>query len=226
MESQPHTSVASRLDAVRASLPEGIDLVAISKYHPKEMILEAYAAGQRRFGENHIMEMAEKAASLPTDIEWHFTGHVQTNKIKYMAPFVHTIQSVDSFHALSEINKHALRVERTICCLLQVHVAQEETKYGLRPDELLRLLRTEPWKELKGVRITGLMAMASNTNDDTQIRHEFRAVRALFEQVRDEFFPDDAAFCTLSEGMTADYPLAISEGANMVRIGSAIFGNR
>lgn len=226
MESLSPINVASRLEAVRSTLPDGVALVAISKYHPKEMILEAYAAGQRRFGENHVMEMAEKAASLPTDIEWHFTGHVQTNKIKYMAPFVHTIQSVDSFHALSEINKHALRVGRTICCLLQVHVAQEETKYGLRPDDLLHLLRTEPWRELKGVRITGLMAMASNTDDETQIRGEFRAVRALFEQVRDEFFSDDLAFNTLSEGMTADYPIAISEGANMVRIGSAIFAER
>ncbi|MBO7498329.1 MAG: YggS family pyridoxal phosphate-dependent enzyme [Bacteroidaceae bacterium] len=219
-------SIAGRLETVRASLKEGVQLVAISKYHPKEKIEEAYAAGQRRFGENYILEMAEKAAVLPKDIEWHFTGHVQTNKIKFMAPFVHTIQSVDSFHALSEINKHALRNERTIHCLLQLHVAQEDTKYGLTPDECLHLLRTEPWRELKGVRITGLMAMATNTNNEVQIRKEFHSVRTFFEQVKKEFFADDTEFSILSEGMTDDYPIAISEGANMVRIGSAIFGPR
>ena len=219
-------SIAGRLETVRASLKEGVQLVAISKYHPKERIEEAYAAGQRRFGENYIMEMTEKAAVLPKDIEWHFTGHVQTNKIKFMAPFVHTIQSVDSFHALSEINKHALRNERTIHCLLQLHVAQEDTKYGLSPDECLHLLRTEPWRELKGVRIAGLMAMATNTNNEVQIRREFHSVWTFFEQVKKEFFADNTEFSILSEGMTDDYPIAISEGANMVRIGSAIFGPR
>lgn len=219
-------SIAERLETLRASLKEEVQLVAISKYHPKEMIEEAYAAGQRLFGENYVMEMAEKAAVLPKDIEWHFTGHVQTNKIKFIAPFVHTIQSVDSFHALCEINKHALRNERIINCLLQLHVAQEETKYGLSPDECLNLLRTEPWRELEGVRITGLMAMATNTEDEVQIRREFRRVRAFFEQVKEEFFANDTDFSILSEGMTDDYPIAISEGANMVRIGSAIFGPR
>ena len=219
-------SITERLEAVRASLPESVTLVAISKYHPAEAILEAYAAGQRRFGENHVMEMAEKAATLPADIEWHFTGHVQTNKIKYMAPFVHTIQSVDSFRALNEINRHALRHDRTIRCLLQLHVAQEETKFGLRPDECLRLLADEPWRELKGVRITGLMAMATNTDDEAQVRSEFRTVREFFDRVKREFFADDEEFATLSEGMTDDYPLAVAEGANMVRIGSAIFGQR
>ena len=219
-------SITQRLEAVRASLPEGVTLVAVSKYHPQEAILEAYAAGQRRFGENHVMEMAEKAAALPNDIEWHFTGHVQTNKIKFMAPFVHTIQSVDSFRALSEINRHALRNDRVIRCLLQLHVAQEESKFGLTPDECLRLLAVEPWRELTGVRITGLMAMATNTDDEVLIRHEFRTVRALFERVKTEYFADDEEFATLSEGMTDDYPIAVSEGANMVRIGSAIFGPR
>ncbi len=219
-------SIAERLETLRASLKEEVQLVAISKYHPKEMIEEAYAAGQRRFGENYVMEMAEKAAVLPKDIEWHFTGHVQTNKIKFMAPFVHTIQSVDSFHALSEINKHALRNGRIINCLLQLHVAQEETKYGLSPNECLNLLRTDPWRELEGVHITGLMAMATNTDDEAQIRREFRSVRAFFEQVKEEFFPEATDFSILSEGMTDDYPIAISEGANMVRIGSAIFGPR
>ena len=219
-------NVAERLQEIRATLPEGVQLVAISKYHPQEMIREAYAAGQRLFGENHVMEMSAKAESLPSDIEWHFTGHVQTNKIKFMAPFVHTIQSVDSFHALSEINKHALRHQRVINCLLQLHVAREETKYGLRPDELIQLLTIEPWRNLTGVHITGLMAMATNTDDKTLIRSEFRTVRTLFDQVKHKFFADNPSFNTLSEGMTADYPLAISEGATMVRIGSAIFGER
>ena len=211
---------------MRATLSEGVELVAISKYHPQEMILEAYCAGQRRFGENHIMEMAAKAEALPKDIEWHFTGHVQTNKIKYMAPFVHTVQSVDSFRVLSEINRHALRCGRIVNCLMQLHVAEEETKFGLRPDELLSLLRNDPWRELTGIRITGLMAMATNTDDEQRIRQDFRTVHSVFSQVKERFFADDPHFHILSEGMTADYPLAISEGANMVRIGSAIFGER
>ena len=219
-------SITERLQAVRATLPEGVQLVAISKYHPVEAIREAYNAGQRLFGENHVLEMAAKADALPDDIEWHFTGHVQTNKIKHMAPFVHTIQGVDSFHALSEINRHALRCGRVINCLLQLHVAQEETKYGLRPDELFHLLSTEPWRELRGVSITGLMAMATNTDDETLIRSEFHAAGEIFHQVKREFFADTPTFNTLSEGMTADYLLAVSEGSTMVRIGSAIFGER
>ena len=220
------STLAERLDAIRAILPEGVTLVAISKYHPAEMIAEAYAAGQRRFGENHILEMADKAARLPKDIEWHFTGHVQTNKLKHMAPFVHTIQSVDSWRLLCEIDRQAARYDRVIACLLQLHVAQEETKYGLTPDACLALLADNPWRELQHVRITGLMAMATNTDDEQQVRSEFARVRALFDEVKERFFADDPSFAILSEGMTADYPLAIAEGANMVRIGSALFGER
>ena len=143
-----------------------------------------------------------------------------------MAPFVHTVQSVDSFRVLSEINRHALRCGRIVNCLMQLHVAEEETKFGLRPDELLSLLRNDPWRELTGIRITGLMAMATNTDDEQRIRQDFRTVHSVFSQVKERFFADDPHFHILSEGMTADYPLAISEGANMVRIGSAIFGER
>lgn len=218
--------VQEQLEKIRKALPDGVTLVAISKYHPKEMIEEAYVAGQRRFGENHVMEMADKAAALPKDIEWHFTGHVQTNKIKYMASFVHTIQSVDSYRVLEQISNAALRHQRIINCLLQLHVAQEETKYGLSPAECLDLLENAPWRALPGIRITGLMAMATNTDNERQIRDEFRTVRMFFQQVKERFFADDPAFTILSEGMTNDYPLAIAEGANMVRIGSAIFGAR
>lgn len=219
-------NITERLNAIRATLPEGVTLVAISKYHPAEMIEEAYAAGQRRFGENHILEMADKAARLPKDIEWHFTGHVQTNKLKHMAAFVHTIQSVDSWRLLCEIDRQAARHDRVIDCLLQLHVAQEETKYGLTPDACLALLEENPWRELKHVRITGLMAMATNTDDEQQVRSEFARVHTVWEEVKRRFFADDDAFAILSEGMTDDYPLAVAEGANMVRIGSAIFGVR
>ena len=219
-------SVTSELNRILSTLPQGVNLVAISKYHPAEQIAEAYAAGQHIFGENHIMEMAAKAAILPDDIQWHFTGHVQTNKIKHMAPFVDTIQSVDSYRVLKEIDKHAIRCGRVINCLLQIHVAQEETKYGLTPAECLTLLDNEPWRDLHGVRLTGLMAMASNTDDEAQVRREFRSVKQLFDDIKATYFADVSSFRILSMGMTSDYPLALAEGANMVRIGTAIFGSR
>ena len=158
-------SVAEQITRLQKKLPEGVNLLAISKYQPIEAIQEAYDAGQRMFGENHIQEMAAKAAALPKDIQWHFTGHVQTNKIKYMAPFVNLIHAVDSFRLLREIDKHAAKHERRIDCLLQIHIAQEDTKYGLSVDECRQLLTNEPWRELEHVRITGLMAMGSNTDD-------------------------------------------------------------
>lgn len=219
-------SVAEKLTSVLDTLPEGVELVAISKYHPATMIQEAYNVGQRLFGENHVLEMAAKAEALPKDIRWHFTGHVQTNKIKYMAPFVDTVQSVDSMRVLKELDRHASRYGRIIRCLLQLHVAQEETKFGLTPDECRKLLETEPWRELEHVRIDGLMAMASNTSDENQIRKEFHQVHDFFCEVKARFFADEPHFRILSEGMTQDYPIAVSEGANMVRIGSAIFGER
>lgn len=219
-------SVTQRLAEVRASLPKGVELVAISKYHPVEALREAYEAGQRVFGENHIVEMTEKAAALPTDIRWHFTGHVQTNKIRLMAPYVDTVESVDSLHVLEALNRHAERYGRVINCLLQIHVAQEETKYGLTPDECFALLNEGSWRQMKHVRITGLMAMATNTDDEQQVRSEFRRVRELFVQIKNQFFAEQPSFCVLSEGMTDDYLLAVAEGSNTVRIGSAIFGPR
>ena len=219
-------SIASQIQQLRSSLPEGVSLLAISKYQPIEALQEAYDAGQRLFGENHIQEMAAKAAVLPKDIEWHFTGHVQTNKIKYMAPFVSLIHAVDSFRLLREIDKHAAKHNRVIDCLLQIHIAQEETKYGLTMEECRQLLATEPWRELQHIRITGLMAMGSNTDDMHQVRSEFRQMRHLFEELKATYFADEPSFAQLSEGMTDDYPIAIEEGSTIVRIGSMIFGSR
>ena len=218
--------IAEQITKLRNELPEGVNLLAISKYQPIEALQEAYDAGQRMFGENHIQEMASKAAVLPKDIAWHFTGHVQTNKIKYMASFVSLIHAVDSFRLLREINKHAAKHERVIDCLLQIHIAQEDTKYGLTIDECRELLATEPWRELANVRIVGLMAMGSNTDDMEQVRGEFRQMKRLFDELKDTYFADEPSFCQLSEGMTDDYPIAIEEGSTIVRIGSMIFGDR
>ncbi|MBQ4082955.1 MAG: YggS family pyridoxal phosphate-dependent enzyme [Bacteroidaceae bacterium] len=219
-------SIAGQILQLRNSLPQEVSLLAISKYQPIEALQEAYDAGQRMFGENHIQEMAAKAAVLPKDIEWHFTGHVQTNKIKYMASFVSLIHAVDSFRLLREIDKHAAKHNRTIDCLLQIHIAQEETKYGLTVEECRQLLATEPWRELKHIRIAGLMAMGSNTDDMAQVRSEFRRMRQLFDELKVAYFADEPSFAQLSEGMTDDYLIAIEEGSTIVRIGSMIFGER
>ena len=219
-------SITKNIQQLQHSLPKGVSLLAISKYQPIEAIQEAYDAGQRLFGENHIQEMAAKAAALPQDIEWHFTGHVQTNKIKYMAPFVSLIHAVDSFRLLREIDKHAAKHDRCIDCLLQIHIAQEETKYGLSIEECRNLLAHEPWRELQHVRIVGLMAMGSNTDDMEQVRSEFRRMKELFDELKSTYFANEPSFGQLSEGMTDDYPIAIEEGSTIVRIGSMIFGER
>lgn len=219
-------SIAEQILRLKHELPDGVELLAISKYQPADAIQEAYDAGQRMFGENHIQEMAAKAAILPSDIEWHFTGHVQTNKIKYMAPFVSLIHAVDSFRLLREIDKHAARNNRIIDCLLQIHIAQEDTKYGLTMDECRQLLANEPWRELQHVRIVGLMAMGSNTDDTAQVHQEFHQIKLLFEELKSCYFSDIPSFCQISEGMTDDYPIAIAEGSTIIRIGSMIFGER
>ena len=219
-------TITQKIKELHGSLPKGVSLVAISKYQPMEALQEAYEAGQRIFGENHIQEMTAKAEALPKDIQWHFTGHVQTNKIKYMAPYVSMIHAVDSFRLLREINKHAAKHDRCIDCLLQIHIAQEETKYGLSIEECHELLSNEPWRELHNVRIVGLMAMGSNTDDMGQVRDEFRQMKNLFDELKATYFTEEPAFCELSEGMTDDYPIAIEEGSTMVRIGSMIFGER
>lgn len=219
-------SIAHSIQSLHSSLPNGVSLLAISKYQPIEALKEAYDAGQRLFGENHILEMAAKAEALPKDIEWHFTGHVQTNKIKYMASFVRLIHAVDSFRLLREIDKHAAKHDRCIDCLLQIHIAQEDTKYGLTIEECHHLLSDEPWQELQHVRIVGLMAMGSNTDNMTQVRNEFHQMKTLFDELKATYFNDAPHFSQLSEGMTDDYPIAIEEGSTIVRIGSLIFGER
>lgn len=218
--------VKGHLRQVRSSLPDGVRLVAISKYHPNEYIEAAYAEGQRLFGESHEQELRTKHASLPADIEWHFIGHLQTNKVKYIAPYVSMIEAVDSLKLLREIDKQAIRNERVIDVLLELHIADEETKYGLAPDACRQLLADGEWRQLSHVRICGLMMMASNVDDPEQIRREFRTGLQLFDEFRAAYFADAPWFCERSWGMSHDYPIAVEEGSTMVRIGTAIFGPR
>jgi len=218
--------IEERLKAVWKELPEQVRLVAVSKFHPAEQILEAYEAGQRRFGENHAQELAAKAEVLPKDIEWHFIGHLQTNKVKQVVPHAHMIHSVDSVRLLCEIDKQARRFDRHINCLLQLHVAQEETKFGFTPDEMLQMLDEGTWRTLDHVQLCGIMCMATNTDDVQQIRQEFQLARRTFDLAKQRYFADDDRFCERSMGMSDDYPIAIDEGATLVRIGTKIFGER
>ena len=219
-------SLSERLNDVLATLPQRVRLVAVSKFHPAEQVMEAYDAGQRIFGENHAQELAAKAAILPQEIEWHFIGHLQTNKVRMIAPYVTLIHSVDSMRLLREIDKQAKKLNRTINCLLQLHVAQEETKFGFAPDEMLQMLADEEWKSFENIRICGIMCMATNTDDTLQIRREFQLAHQTFLQAKQRFFANDNAFCEQSMGMSDDYPIAIEEGATLVRIGTRIFGPR
>lgn len=214
------------LKEVKATIKPGVELVAVSKFHPAEVIQEAYDEGQRIFGESRAQELREKQATLPADIEWHFIGHLQPNKVKYIAPYISLIHAVDSLKLLNEINKQAAKHNRVINCLLELRVAQEATKYGMTPDECLALLESGEWRELKNVQIAGMMCMASNTDDRTQIRQEFQRARACFDEAKARFFANDPAFCQRSWGMSEDYDIAMEEGATLVRIGTAIFGER
>lgn len=219
-------SVAENLKQVLTELPKGVRLVAVSKFHPNEAIEEAYQAGQRIFGESKVQEMTAKYESLPKDIEWHFIGHLQTNKIKYMISYVSMIHGVDSLKLLFEINKQAAKSGRIVNCLLQIHVAQEETKFGFSPQECDEMLQLEEWKSLHNVRICGLMGMASNTDDTKQIDEEFCLLNNTFKKVKQNWFHNSDDFCELSMGMSQDYLLAIKAGSTMVRVGSKIFGER
>lgn len=219
-------SITNHLKQVLAELPAGVRLVAVSKFHPNEAIEEAYAAGQRIFGESKVQEMTGKYESLPKDIEWHFIGHLQTNKIKYMAPFVSMIHGIDSYKLLAEVNKQAAKAGRVIDCLLQLHIAQEETKFGFSFDECRRMLSAGEWKSLANIRICGLMGIATNTDSEKQIEREFRSLHTFFNEVRKDFFADRPYFRELSMGMSHDYPLAVAEGSTLVRVGSKIFGER
>ena len=219
-------SVQSNLKEVIATLPPQVRLVAVSKFHPNEALQEAYDAGQRIFGESKVQEMTQKYESLPKDIEWHFIGHLQTNKIKYMAPYVAMIHGVDSFRLLAEINKQAAKAGRIIPCLLQIHIAQEETKFGFSFEECREMLAQGEWKTLKNISLCGLMGMATNTEDETEIQKEFQSLGTFFLKIKKEFFNENPSFKELSMGMSDDYPIAIENGSTLVRVGSRIFGNR
>ena len=218
--------VRGNLRKVLASLPQGVRLVAISKYHPAEYIEAAYAEGQRIFGESHEQELRQKHETLPKDIQWHFIGHLQTNKVKYLAPYVTMIEAVDSMRLLREINRQAAKCGRVIDVLLELHIAEEETKYGLTPADCRSLLAAGEWRMLEHVRICGLMMMASNVDDTGQIRSEFRQARQLFDEMKARHFADAPYFKECSWGMSHDYPIAVEEGSTMVRIGTTIFGPR
>ena len=200
--------------------------MAISKYHPNEYIEAAYAEGQRLFGESHEQELRQKHESLPKDIEWHFIGHLQTNKVKYIAPYITMVEAVDSLKLLREIDKQAAKCGRTIDVLLELHIAEEETKYGLTPDACRQLLADDTWRDMQHVRICGLMMMASNTDDEQQIRREFREAKDLFDELKAQYFQDVPYFRERSWGMSHDYPIAVEEGSTMVRVGTTIFGPR
>lgn len=204
----------------------GVKLVAVSKNHPADAALEAYNAGQRIFGENLVQEMVEKQALLPQDIDWHLIGHLQTNKVKYIAPFVKLIESVDSLKLLKEIDKQAAKNNRIIDCLLQIYIADEDTKFGLGFDEAIEILRTEEFATFKNVRIIGLMGIATNNASEGQTKAEFQELKVLFDGIKLSFFRKEESFKEISMGMSSDYKLAIAEGSTMVRIGSNIFGKR
>lgn len=201
-------------------------LIAVSKTKPIELIQEAYEAGQIDFGENKIQELREKPGQLPNDIRWHMIGHVQTNKVKYIAPFIYLIHAVDSLKLLKEINKQALKNDRTIKCLLQVHIAQEEHKFGFDEDSLMEMLNSEEFKSLQNISISGLMGMATYTDDQDQIRKEFKSLKNLFDKLQSQFSFPNVKMSEISMGMSDDYPIAIEEGSTMIRVGSKIFGAR
>ncbi len=218
--------VKGQLHKILDTLPQGVRLVAISKYHPNEYIEAAYAEGQRVFGESHEQELRQKHESLPKDIEWHFIGHLQTNKVKYIAPYVSMIESVDSLKLLKEINRQAERCGRLVKVLLELHIAEESTKYGLALDACRQLLEDGEWREMKNIRICGLMMMASFVDDKDQIRREMQTARDFFDEVKMKYFANDADFRERSWGMSDDYLIAIETGSTMVRIGTSIFGPR
>ena len=219
-------SIKNNLLEIKATLPDNVTLVAVSKTKPVSDLMEAYEAGQRVFGENKIQEMAEKFEQMPKDIEWHMIGHVQTNKVKFMASFVSLVHGVDSLRLLEEINKQALKNNRIIDCLLQVHIAEEETKFGLSESELNELLQSESFSQLKNIKIKGLMVMATFTDNQNQIEKEFKHLKSVFDRLYQTQKTDNYEMKILSMGMSGDYQLAIECGSTMVRIGSSIFGTR
>ena len=219
-------TIGQQIEDITRELPEGVRLVAVSKYHPADSIREAYESGQRVFGESHALELKDKHEMLPKDIRWHFIGHLQTNKVKYIIPYVDLIHSVDSVKLLREIDKQAAKVGRTVRCLLQLHIAQEETKFGFTPEECMAFLKEEEWKQMTHVRLCGIMCMASNVDDTVQIRNEFHRAHLFYNKVKEMFFAQEEDFRECSWGMSDDYPIAIEEGSTLIRVGSKIFGAR
>lgn len=218
--------VAKGLREVLSRLPKGVRLVAVSKFHPVEYLRVAYDEGQRVFGESQVQELSRKVSELPGDIEWHFIGHLQTNKVKYIAPYIAMIDAVDSMKLMREIERQAAKHDRVVKVLLELHIAAEETKYGLSLEDCRALLDSGEWRELSHVRICGLMMMASNVDDPERIAHEFDTAAAFFEEVKAQYFADDDAFCERSWGMSHDFDIAVNHASTMVRVGTAIFGPR
>ena len=221
-----NVDVAKKLHEVLGNLPKEVRLVAISKYHPNEYLEAAYNEGQRIFGESHEQELAKKQETLPKDIEWHFIGHLQTNKVKYIAPYISMIEAVDSYKLLKEINKQAAKNDRIINVLLELHIAEEETKYGLTLDDCRNMLEAGEWKDLQNVQICGLMMMASNTNETSIIEKEFDTATDFFDEIKGKYFAEIPTFKERSWGMSHDYKIAIKHGSTMVRVGTNIFGPR
>lgn len=218
--------IKQNLEEILETVAKGCTLIAVSKTHPPEKVLEAYSCGQRVFGENKVQEMAAKYEVLPKDIQWHLIGHLQSNKVKYIAPFVHLIHSIDSLKLLQEVDKQARKCNRIIDCLLQIHVAQEETKFGFSQSEVLDFIKDPALLNLKAVRIIGIMGMASFTENIDQVRAEFKTLKKLFEEIKSMPLPENVVMKELSMGMSGDYKVAMEEGSTMVRVGSAIFGQR
>ena len=220
------SDIASNITTIKAQLPAGVRLVAVSKYHPIERLQQAYDAGQRIFGENRVQELASKTPQMPDDVEWHLIGHLQTNKARLAVQHATVIQSIDSLRLLRLVDKEAARIGRTIKVMLQLHVAQEETKSGFTPDELIEAANSGELDGLTNVTITGLMAMATNTDDMTQVEREFATVQQVFETLKSTAFAGSPAFAEVSMGMSDDWSIAVRHGSTLVRIGTAIFGPR
>lgn len=220
------SNIAENIKRIKQVLPSNVKLIAVSKFHPQESIVEAYNAGQHIFAESRMQEIDTKQAALPKDIQWHFIGHLQTNKVKTVVPYVDTIHSVDSWKLLSEIDKCAAVVEKPIRCLLEIHIAEEDAKYGFTFDDCKAFLENNLWKNCKFAYLGGVMGMATYTDNESQIRNEFKNLKLFFDEIKQIYFANDNRFSEISMGMSNDYHIAVQEGATMVRIGSSIFGER
>ena len=219
-------SISDNLHIIKNNLPDCVKLIAVSKFHPAEAIQTAYNAGQRLFGESRMQEIDLKHSQLPNDIQWHFIGHLQTNKVKAIIPYTHTIHSVDSWKLLQEIEKQAANIGKQICCLLEIHIAKEDAKYGLSFDECRKLLQDGLYQNLKYAYIGGVMGMATFTDDENQIRKEFKSLKLFYDELKKDYFSENNLFSEISMGMSDDYKIAVEEGSTMIRVGSSIFGQR